>query len=390
MNKLLFIQHQKSVLIAVMAIVLLSSVTASAYINTALRQDTETKIAKTAEAAKKSAPNTRSNTSSDTPGQSDDNTQSPDKERPTAAPNNTSTPSTASGQKSQGSTSTASGSNIKPSESSGSGNTSGGSSTTPTTPATPTCPAGQTGTPPNCATLAPKPVGVAGSWTLKFQDEFNGTSLNTSVWATQRGEASGPYGNPYNPQYEDAFYLANNPKVSNGNLVLTLNKETTNGYPYSSGMVQNGRSFSYKYGYTEARVKVPGNTGVWPAYWTLASPIDKYWPPEIDIFEFGMDGSNTHPFFNYHYGSYPNNGQFGVKQYGNAAINYSHDFHTYGMLWRSNIIQIYIDGQPGPSYTTTSNITSLPQYLIFNLGLKKGANVPSGTSMQVDYVRVWQ
>lgn len=391
MNKLLFIQHQKTVLTTIMAVVLLSSVSASAYINTALRQDTETKIAKAAEAAKKSAPNTRSDTSSDTPGQGDDSTQSPDKEQPTTAPNNASTPPAASGQKSQGSTSPVSGSNTKPSGSSGS--TSGGSSTAPSTPSTPsapTCPAGQTGTPPNCATPAPKPLGVAGSWALKFQDEFNGTSLNTSVWATQRGEASGPYGNPYNPQYEDAFYLANNPKVANGNLVLTLNKGTTNGYPYSSGMIQNGRSFSYKYGYTEARVKVPGNTGVWPAYWTLASPIDKYWPPEIDIFEFGMDGSYTHPFFNYHYGSYPNNGQFGVKKFGNAATNYSQDFHTYGMLWRSNIIQVYIDGQPGPSYTTASNITSLPQYLIFNLGLRKGANVPSGTSMQIDYVRVWQ
>lgn len=390
MNKLLFIQHQKTVLTAIMAVVLLSSVSASAYINTTLRQGTETKIAKAAEVAKKSASNTRSDTGSDTPEQSDDSTQSPNKEQPTGAPNNASTPPAASGQKSQGSTSPASGSNTKPSGLSGGGDTSGGSSTTPTTPTTSTCPAGQTGTPPNCVTPAPKPLGVAGSWALKFQDEFNGTSLNTSVWATQRGEAGGPYGNPYNPQYEDAFYLANNPKVANGNLVLTLNKGTTNGYPYSSGMIQNGRSFSYKYGYTEARVKVPGNTGVWPAYWTLASPIDKYWPPEIDIFEFGMDGSYTHPFFNYHYGSYPNNGQFGVKKFGNAATNYSQDFHTYGMLWQSNIIQVYIDGQPGPSYTTASNITSLPQYLIFNLGLRKGANVPSGTSMQIDYVRVWQ
>ncbi|OGL22654.1 hypothetical protein A2707_05065 [Candidatus Saccharibacteria bacterium RIFCSPHIGHO2_01_FULL_45_15] len=392
MNKLLLIQHQKSVLVATMAIILLSSVTASAYINTALRHDTETKIAKSTEAAKKSTLNTQPNTNDGIAGQGENGNQTPgSKEQANTAPNSTSSPSTA-GQGSQGSTPSSSGSSTKPSGSSG-GGTSGGSSTSPTpptTPTTPTCPVGQTGTPPNCVTPAPKPLGVAGSWTLKFQDEFNGTSLNTSIWATQRGEANGAYGNPYNPQYEDAFYLANNPKVTNGNLVLTLNKGTTNGYPYSSGMVQNGRSFSYKYGYTEARVKVPGNAGVWPAYWTLASPIDKYWPPEIDIFEFGMEGNNTHPWFNYHYGAYPNNGQFGVKRYGNAAINYSQDFHTYGMLWRSNIIQVYIDGQPGPSYTTSGNITSLPQYLIFNLGLKKGANVPSGTTMQVDYVRVWQ
>lgn len=275
--------------------------------------------------------------------------------------------------------------NTKPGASSNNTSNNGGSTTAPQ----PTCPTGQIGTPPNCSIPEPKPVGVNGNWTLKFQDDFNGGSLNTNIWATQRGQANGSYGDPYNPQYEDAFYVANNPKVTGGNLVLTLNKTATNGYPYSSGMVQNGRNFSYKYGYTEARIKVPGNTGVWPAYWTLASPIDQYWPPEIDIFEFGLDG-NSQPSFNYHYGSWPNNSQFGLKKYGNPAINYSQDFHTYGMLWTPNVIQVFLDGSPGPSYTVSSNITSLPQYLILNLGLKKGANVPNGTAMYVDYVRVWQ
>ena len=339
------------------------------------------------------------NVSKNKPGSLSDNRPNSDD----AAPSGNSSQSPAASGEGQpaaqpGSQPQSGGTSVKPSTNGTTGSGSTGSTSKPTTPAsptptptpTPTCPSGQTGTPPNCVTPPPKPIGIAGNWALKFQDEFNGSRLKTNVWATQRGEANGSYGDPYNPQYEDAFYVANNPKVTGGNLVLTLNKGTTNGYPYSSGMVQNGRSFSYKYGYTEARVKVPGNAGVWPAYWTLASPIDKYWPPEIDIFEFGMEGNNSHPWFNYHYGTYPNNGQFGVKRYGNAAINYTQDFHTYGMLWRSNIIQVYIDGQPGPSYTASGNITSLPQYLIFNLGLKKGANVPSGTSMLVDYVRVWQ
>ena len=28
------------------------------------------------------------------------------------------------------------------------------------------------------------PAGVPGDWTLKFDDEFNGTSLNTAKWST--------------------------------------------------------------------------------------------------------------------------------------------------------------------------------------------------------------
>ncbi|RYF27537.1 MAG: glycosyl hydrolase family protein, partial [Chloroflexi bacterium] len=219
------------------------------------------------------------NVSTNKPGSISGNRPSDDKSLPSGESNTPATPGEGNPAVQPGSQAQGGGSSAKPSTSGGSNSSNTGSTPKPTTPTTPnptptptpTCPSGQTGTPPNCTTPAPKPLGVAGSWTLKFQDEFNGSSLNTNVWATQRGEANGSYGDPYNPQYEDAFYVANNPKVSGGNLVLTLNKGTTNGYPYSSGMVQNGRSFSYKYGYTEARVKVPGNAGVWPAYWTLAS-----------------------------------------------------------------------------------------------------------------------
>jgi|GEM_PF-526269 len=258
----------------------------------------------------------------------------------------------------------------------------------PTPTPSPTCPAGYSGSYPNCTAPDPSPVGVAGDWQLIMRDEFNGSSLNTNMWTTQRGP-SYSYGDPYNPQYEDAYYLANNPKVQSGKLVLTLNQGSTNGYRYSSGMVQNGRHFSYKYGYTEARIKVPGNVGVWPAYWTLAAPVDQSWPPEIDIFEFGLS-SQTRPSFNYHYGSTSNPQQYQLKIYGNSSVDYTQDYHTYGMLWTPSKIQVFIDGTPGPSYTNSANITNKPQYLILNLALKKGFTVPSGTAMYVDYVRVWQ
>ncbi|QHN42379.1 family 16 glycosylhydrolase [Candidatus Mycosynbacter amalyticus] len=269
-----------------------------------------------------------------------------------------------------------------------SGNSSNGgvapSTPSPDTPVTPACASGYSGIYPNCL---PLPVGIGGSWSLIMRDEFDGSSL-ASQWATQRGP-SYSYGDPYNASIEDAYYVANNPKVQNGSLVLTLNQGATNGYPYSSGMVQNGRSWSYKYGYIEARIKVPGNTGVWPAFWTLPAPVDSTWPPEIDIFEFGLS-SQTRPSFNYHYGTSSNHQQSGLTVYGNSGTDYTQDFHTYGMLWTANKIQVYLDGQPGPSYTNAANITSISQYIIFNLALKKGYTVPSGTAMYVDYVRVWQ
>ena len=49
----------------------------------------------------------------------------------------------------------------------------------------------------------PMPAGVPGDWTLKFDDEFNGTSLNTAKWST------GWYGSgitpPANSQEDDCY-----------------------------------------------------------------------------------------------------------------------------------------------------------------------------------------
>lgn len=245
--------------------------------------------------------------------------------------------------------------------------------------------------PETFAQTPPQPVGQTGSWTVTFADEFNGSSLDTSIWATSRGPTSPGYGDPYNPSSEDQYYLANNVSVTNGNLVFTIQKQTTNGYPYSSGMVQSGRNFSFPYGYVETRIKVPGSTlGTWPAFWTVDAPVDDHWPPEIDIFEFGLTADKKRPAFNYHWGTNSNHQQSGMVNYGTTGTDYTQDYHVYGMYWDASRIQVYVDGQPGPSYTNATNITKQNQYIILNLAVLKGATPPSGTQMLVDYVRVWK
>lgn len=392
MQKILTIlSRHKIAFISTLVILLVACGSAAAYIGVLHQQVAEDKAgssdatpqkapeSKTKPIAKSAAPSNRAET---------DTTTAAGTDNPTARP---SSPTSNSPRQAPATAATNNSTGVKtPSTGPSTGANSNPPISTPTPPTTPVpqCPAGYSGTHPNCVAPPPSPIGIGGSWRLIMQDEFNGSSLNTAMWAPQRGP-SYSYGDPYNPQYEDAYYVANNPKVQNGSLVLTLNQGSTNGYPYSSGMVQNGRNFNYKYGYTEARIKVPGNTGVWPAYWTLPAPVDQSWPPEIDIFEFGLS-SQTRPSFNYHYGSSSNHQQSGLTLYGSPSVNYTQDYHVYGMLWTPTKIQVYIDGAPGPSYTNSANITSIPQYLILNLGLKKGAVVPSGTAMYIDYVRVWQ
>src|ERR1700722_12856317 len=63
-----------------------------------------------------------------------------------------------------------------------------------------------------------QPVGVSGSWTLAFDDEFNGTSLNANNWAAV---ADGGESMENNVQVS-----ASNVSVSGGDLILTLSSSS--------------------------------------------------------------------------------------------------------------------------------------------------------------------
>ncbi|MBI3494953.1 family 16 glycosylhydrolase [Candidatus Saccharibacteria bacterium] len=226
-------------------------------------------------------------------------------------------------------------------------------------------------------------------WTKDFSDEFNGTSLDSSKWVALRGPTAPGYGDPYNKDAEDAFYKTANTTVEGGNLVMTLKKETAQGvdrsYPYTSGMAQSGRSYSFPPGtYIESNIKVPSCNGCWPAFWTLDTPVDGHWPPEIDIFEFFGTHSDKKPQFNYHW---INGGQTGPTPNGNLS-DYTGAYHTYGMYWTGSKIVPYIDGV---AYGAVSgDITKVNQYIIFNLAIGKGGTAPTNSQMFVDWVRVWK
>ena len=50
---------------------------------------------------------------------------------------------------------------------------------------------------------------------------------------------------------------------------------------------------TFKYGYYEARVKMPPGLGMWPAFWLNSDSTSEgkvSWPPEVDVFEFVNNG----------------------------------------------------------------------------------------------------
>lgn len=270
-----------------------------------------------------------------------------------------------------------------------------------TPPVTPT-PTPSTSAPSTTAPGTPMPQGVSGQWKVAMQDEFNGTSLNTNVWTPHRGLEPWTYGHPYNASLDDYAFDPSRVSVRDGNLRLswdrtpiTVNNSSapyTTTYPYTAGVAHTGKGFSFTHGFVEARIWIPETPGLWPAFWMLPSPVDKDWPPEIDIAEWVPDDTPDglyKPHFNYHWkDSAGRNQQANWKWYGEAGKSSAGSWHTYGLLWEKGRLQVFLDGKPGPSYSG-SEVTDNPMYVVLSSGVRKGATPANGT-MLVDYLRVWQ
>ena len=232
------------------------------------------------------------------------------------------------------------------------------------------------------AQTAPVPSGPAGAWNLKFQDEFDGSALNTAKWSTGWLAAGITKG------VNDAEKVCHNPAnvgVSDGTLKLTLKQqqETCNGktQPYSASLVNSNGKYQYTYGYAEARIYMPaaanGTVANWPAWWTNGTN----WPydGEDDIAE-GLGGGMD---YRYHYQGPTGHAEQGTNVPGNWT-----GWHTFGSEWTPNKTSYFYDGKLVGSVAVG---TASPHYLILNNTLGDwGGNALLPATVQVDYVRVWQ
>ncbi|MEW6566376.1 MAG: glycoside hydrolase family 16 protein [Spirochaetota bacterium] len=232
--------------------------------------------------------------------------------------------------------------------------------------------------------------------TLVWSDEFNGTSdaPDSSKWTYDLG--AGGWGNNEVQTYTNT---RTNSFVSNGTLKI---KAVKSGSSWTSARLKTQGLYSFKYGYIEARIKLPAGTGMWPAFWMLGNNIGTVgWPTcgEIDVMEYSPGVVGMYKVFGtVHYPD--SNGAHLYTSLGELIdSSVVSAFHTYGVKWDSTSLTLYIDGKKvGTTYTKKAD-TPWPFdqhfFIILNvaMGGNLGGTIPADlteTTMEVDYVRVYQ
>lgn len=244
----------------------------------------------------------------------------------------------------------------------------------------------------------------AQNWQLVWADEFNysgapGSKWNHVIW------------NPGQVNNELQAYTnrQENARVENGVLIIEARRDWYNGHEYSSARLNS--SAGWTYGRFEARMKLPGGWGTWPAFWLY--PDDEtvygwnndtnYWWPncgEIDIMEeVGYDQNTIHASVhskNYYF-------KVGNQRTGSTYVgDATSAFHVYAAEWYPDRIDFFVDNN---KYFTVWNDGSGWEswpfdhnfHIILNLAVGGDWGGAQGVDpniwprrMEVDYVRVFK
>ena len=234
---------------------------------------------------------------------------------------------------------------------------------------------------------------------LVWHDEFTSRTISSSRWSYQTADAGWV-------NHELQTYVSGkSPKgtkvaeSSDGTLKIHTFREGDKVY---SARLYGRKSVGFKYGYIEARIKLPKGKGTWPAWWMM--PVaGGGWPGcgEIDIMEeVGVDANDVSSSIHCAAYNHPSNTQ---KTHHLYCVGAEEGFHVYALEWTEDYIRTYVDGQEqlffendhlGNNDTWPFNKAFYP---ILNVawggdwGGYKGVDESAlPLTMEVDYVRVWQ
>jgi beta-glucanase (GH16 family) len=267
---------------------------------------------------------------------------------------------------------------------------------------------------------------------LLWSEEFNGASLDSTLWSTFDGNGCQiglcGYGNQ-----ELEYYSPNNLGIVNvpfepgtRALAIAARREVVGSNQFTSGKIDSAGKVQVKYGMIEIRAATPSvGVGLWPALWMLGTS-PQAWPRkgEVDIMEqggrqpAGLPSVSPDQFVGSNVITYndaacvPGNEScaastaWQTKNWVTPTRSLANRFVLYRLYWTDTQIRFTmvdngreLDMYKAPISTVGSPALQAPFYLLMNLAV--GGNftpaatpaqitAPLPATMYVDYVRVYE
>lgn len=249
--------------------------------------------------------------------------------------------------------------------------------------------------------------GARAQWKLVWSDEFNGPSIDRSVWSYEIGFIRNKEPQYYTDRAENSY-------IENGNLVIETRMENYQGAPFTSASLNTHGKKAFQYGRIEMRAKLPKGNGIWPAFWTLGEK--GRWPRdgEIDIMElwggeieeiWGSKGDNglgdgvttgcSH--FADENAKHVSGGLGKYKLPGGAKC--ADAYHIYAIEWNAEEIKWFFDDVNFMSFKIDTDSKRVafqqPHYILVNTAISPTAKPgPTPDTLPqkyfIDYVRVYE
>ena len=153
---------------------------------------------------------------------------------------------------------------------------------------------------------------------------------------------------------------------------------------FTSGVLTTQPSFNQRYGYFEARVRLPRGKGLWPAFWML--PADLSWPPEIDVVESVGDPGRAVATVH-------------ARDVAPEPVAYdvpsTDSFHVFAVSWDPRSLVWYLDGREVARKPTPRDADK-PMFLVLNLAVgghwpgDPDEATPFPARFSIDWVRAYQ
>lgn len=229
---------------------------------------------------------------------------------------------------------------------------------------------------------------------LIWEENFNSNELNPETWNIELGDGcpNCGWGN-----HERQLYTAENHKVVNGKLIITAKKE---GGKYSSTRITTKAKKEFKYGYIEAKAKLPLGIGIWPAFWMLGSNISEVgWPKcgEIDILEYV--GKEPKTVFTSLHTQDSHGNTINTKKTKIEEIEQG--YHLYAIDWTKEKIDFFVDNKLVYSFNPVSKTEAIYPFnqsffIVINMAIGGdfgGPEVDDSIFPQdftIDYIKVYQ